>query len=529
MASSNKPSAAKLTQPITIDGREYVHEPPVAEEKAKTWRSQSYFAIYVGAPEAKLFELTQAFVYLQAKSTKSIPLDPVGPTPAREPTPSTQEGQVALEKSSDDDERPIAQVLKKPSSSAQQRSTDPTVSSHSNKSKKHNRSTGTGSEVFPVGLSDLLARIFAYNLSSYLHPTSQPSSLHKSKSHHGHKGKKHDSASRSGEGKRKKHHKEAPAVDVDTIMVDTSILDKVPDPVVGFTIDWPLPCCCLGERKSGCHLPCVDTAIPLDPMGPTPAREPTPLTQEAQAAPEKSSDNYEGPIAQVLKKPSSSGQQHSTDPTLSSHSKKSKKHKRSTGTGSEVFPVGLSDLLARIFAYNLSSYLQPTSQPSSLHKSKSHHGHKRKKHDSPSSSGEGKRKKHHKEAPAVDVDTIMVNTSILDKVPDPVMGASQSTDPSPAAALGKENQDAISPASTQEPRGPADVDTNKTQPSQTTPPSTASPSSQTTPLSVASPLSFPGLAIKPSALEAIARLRNLVKSRDASSDSEQLHSGKMGY
>ncbi|KAI5424066.1 hypothetical protein KIW84_030326 [Lathyrus oleraceus] len=40
MASSNKPSAAKLTHPINIDGREYVPEPPFAEEKAKIWRSQ---------------------------------------------------------------------------------------------------------------------------------------------------------------------------------------------------------------------------------------------------------------------------------------------------------------------------------------------------------------------------------------------------------------------------------------------------------------------------------------------------------
>ena len=39
MASSSKnktlPSAAKLTQPLTIDGKEYVPEPPFAEEKAK--------------------------------------------------------------------------------------------------------------------------------------------------------------------------------------------------------------------------------------------------------------------------------------------------------------------------------------------------------------------------------------------------------------------------------------------------------------------------------------------------------------
>lgn len=55
------------------------------------------------------------------------------------------------------------------------------------------------------------------------------------------------------------------------------------------------------------------------------------------------------------------------------------------------------------------------------------------------------------------------------------------------------------------------------------------PPSQTTPLSATSPSSFQGLAIKPSTLEAIARLCNLVRSRDASSDSEQLHhSGKMG-
>ncbi|KAI5434067.1 hypothetical protein KIW84_021073 [Lathyrus oleraceus] len=44
MASSSKnkalPFAAKLTQPLTIDGKEYVLEPPFAEEKAKIWRSQ---------------------------------------------------------------------------------------------------------------------------------------------------------------------------------------------------------------------------------------------------------------------------------------------------------------------------------------------------------------------------------------------------------------------------------------------------------------------------------------------------------
>lgn len=44
MASSSKsktfPSAAKLAQPLAIDGKEYVLEPPFAEEKAKIWRSQ---------------------------------------------------------------------------------------------------------------------------------------------------------------------------------------------------------------------------------------------------------------------------------------------------------------------------------------------------------------------------------------------------------------------------------------------------------------------------------------------------------
>ncbi|KAI5418793.1 hypothetical protein KIW84_043136 [Lathyrus oleraceus] len=40
MASSNKPSAVKLTHPISIDGREYVPEPLLAEEKEKIWRSQ---------------------------------------------------------------------------------------------------------------------------------------------------------------------------------------------------------------------------------------------------------------------------------------------------------------------------------------------------------------------------------------------------------------------------------------------------------------------------------------------------------
>ena len=103
----------------------------------------------------------------------------------------------------------------------------------------------------------------------------------------------------------------------------------------------------------------------------------------------------------------------------------------------------MSDLLTRISVYNLSSCLQPTSQLSFQHKSKSHHGHKRKKHDSPSRSVEAKKKRHHKkltsEAPAVDADTIMVDTSILDKVPDPAVGVSYSNSTSPAVALGKEN------------------------------------------------------------------------------------------
>ncbi|XP_050902675.1 uncharacterized protein LOC127115040, partial [Lathyrus oleraceus] len=76
-----------------------------------------------------------------------IPLNPVGSASANQPTPSTQEAQVVLEKSSDDDGRPIAQVLRKPSSSGQPRLTEPTVSSHSKKSKKHKRSAPTGFEV----------------------------------------------------------------------------------------------------------------------------------------------------------------------------------------------------------------------------------------------------------------------------------------------------------------------------------------------------------------------------------------------
>lgn len=44
MASSSKskklPSDAKLTQPLTINGKEYIPEPPFAEEKAKIWCSQ---------------------------------------------------------------------------------------------------------------------------------------------------------------------------------------------------------------------------------------------------------------------------------------------------------------------------------------------------------------------------------------------------------------------------------------------------------------------------------------------------------
>lgn len=53
------------------------------------------------------------------------------------------------------------------------------------------------------------------------------------------------------------------------------------------------------------------------------------------------------------------------------------------------------------------------------------------------------------EAPAIDADTIVVDTSILNKAPDPTVGDSQSTSTSVAAALGKENQDVVSPASTQ--------------------------------------------------------------------------------
>lgn len=70
----------------------------------------------------------------------------------------------------------------------------------------------------------------------------------------------------------------------------------------------------------------------------------------------------------------------------------------------------------------------------------------------------------------------------------------------------------LSSTSLQDPQEPVCVDTNKQQSSQATPLSTASPqvTSQTT-LSAASPSTFPVLAIKPSTLEAIARLCNLVK------------------
>lgn len=84
----------------------------------------------------------------------------------------------------------------------------------------------------------------------------------------------------------------------------------------------------------------------------------------------------------------------------------------------------------------------------------------------------------------------------------------------------------LSSASLQDPRKPVGVDTNKQQSSQATPLSIA-PSQVNYP-SAASPSTFSGLVIKPSALEAISRLCNLVKSHDVSSNSESLHSGKMG-
>ncbi|XP_050876958.1 uncharacterized protein LOC127080693 [Lathyrus oleraceus] len=159
------------------------------------------------------------------------------------------------------------------------------------------------------------------------------------------------------------------------------------------------------------------------------------------------------------------------------------------------------------------------------------------------------------EVPVENVDTIMVDTSILNPIPEPVVRASPSTGISPAAALEKahasteptqpivdytptssvssparpfQSVDIAASLPLQDPLGPVGVDTNKQQPSQITPPSTVSPSPQVTPPSAASPSTFPGLAFKPSALEAIARLRNLMKSRDASSGSEQIHSSKMG-
>lgn len=143
------------------------------------------------------------------------------------------------------------------------------------------------------------------------------------------------------------------------------------------------------------------------------------------------------------------GQPRLTEPVVSPSSKKSKKHKRSAPAGSEVFLIGTSVLLAKLFAYNLSSCLQHTSQ----HKSKSHHGHKRRKHDSPSKSGDHKRKRHHatppSEVPVPDADTPLVDASALGVAPAPVVGASPSIGPSPATALGDTHQDAVSHASTQ--------------------------------------------------------------------------------
>lgn len=53
------------------------------------------------------------------------------------------------------------------------------------------------------------------------------------------------------------------------------------------------------------------------------------------------------------------------------------------------------------------------------------------------------------EAPVEDADTLVVDTSILDMVPAPAVGASPLTGLSLATALGNTNQDAVSPASTQ--------------------------------------------------------------------------------
>lgn len=72
MANSSKkktlPSTAKLTQLLTIDGKEYVSEPPFAEEKAKIWRSQVLISFYLSnkplaflgrLPENRQPEITQ--------------------------------------------------------------------------------------------------------------------------------------------------------------------------------------------------------------------------------------------------------------------------------------------------------------------------------------------------------------------------------------------------------------------------------------------------------------------------------------
>ncbi|XP_050895836.1 flocculation protein FLO11-like [Lathyrus oleraceus] len=198
MASSNKnktlPFAVKLTQLLAIDGKEYVPEPPFAEEKAKIWRSQAK-STKCNALHTKQIQAFQKYfrvVYRPNNLRRTI----------SEAAAELKE-KATPENSSDDDEQPVSRVLKKSSSSSTPRPTQPS-----------------------------------------------PQQSHKSKGHQGHKRKKHDSPSKGGEAKKRKQHiglttpqpevgaapstTEAPSsLDANTIVVDTSILNMVSDPAVG--------------------------------------------------------------------------------------------------------------------------------------------------------------------------------------------------------------------------------------------------------------------------------------------------------
>ncbi|XP_050915350.1 histone promoter control protein 2-like [Lathyrus oleraceus] len=370
---------------------------------------QSYFVAYVGAPEAKLSELTQALIHLQAKSTKCKALHikqiqafqkyfrvvyrPNNLRRTISEAAAELKEKATPEKPSDDDERPISQVLKKSSSSDQPRSTDlPVPSPQSKKSKKHKRSAATGPEPTPQ-------------------PTQpSPQQSHKPKGHQGHKRKKRDSPSKGGEAKKKKQHKmlttEAhSSLDADTIVVDTSILNMVSDPAVGTSTSTNIPAATILEEGN------PDIVLP------------TPTQADA------------------------SGEQphHVVDYT----------------------PLSM------------------TSSPSHQATSVDNAG---EFTDSP------------------------IQTSDSDSVTSPATHTDSSSTSSDSS---------LSSASLtlQDSRGQGNAGITEIQ------------SPQTAPLPTNSPSSSQALAIKPSALEAIARLHSLVRSRDASSDSEQfhqLHYEKMG-